>query len=286
MGEGSKSGKLPAIGKFGLGLKSTFHLCEAFFYLASPEPPCAGGAIQREFVNPWADTRLHPEWQRELSAADVQTMAAALTPMVDSQSHWFCLWIPLRMQGQTGRVHPLIGEYPGDLVRAGVGSLCPDPATCLFMAGYDRRTASVMPLMKNLRRLRVWLPDPQKALRPVRCVALEPGSRTTRIESVTLSARELLQGAVRLGLPANEGGVLLRYQGQEQCLLDPRIEALSQSEAWPHHAWTDAETSEGKHEREKAILHVAVCLLSSPRRGQRTLRSRQRCSCPWVRRQS
>jgi hypothetical protein len=36
LGSNSKAGEATAAGRFGLGLKSVFHLCEAFFYLASP----------------------------------------------------------------------------------------------------------------------------------------------------------------------------------------------------------------------------------------------------------
>src|SRR5438128_1018933 len=36
---GTKGADERAIGKFGLGMKSVFHLCEAFFYLASPNQP-------------------------------------------------------------------------------------------------------------------------------------------------------------------------------------------------------------------------------------------------------
>src|SRR5262245_58268754 len=37
-GQNYKFGEKAVIGKFGLGLKSVFHLCEAFFYLSSTAP--------------------------------------------------------------------------------------------------------------------------------------------------------------------------------------------------------------------------------------------------------
>ena len=37
--EGAKGEDLGTIGKYGLGMKSVFHLCEGFFYLVSPDQP-------------------------------------------------------------------------------------------------------------------------------------------------------------------------------------------------------------------------------------------------------
>ena len=37
---GSKGGDAGTIGKFGLGMKSVFHLCEAFFYFRISRPAC------------------------------------------------------------------------------------------------------------------------------------------------------------------------------------------------------------------------------------------------------
>ena len=42
LGENSKANDVAKIGKFGLGLKSVFHICEAFFHLASELPQAVG----------------------------------------------------------------------------------------------------------------------------------------------------------------------------------------------------------------------------------------------------
>ena len=67
-GINSKAGDASAIGKFGLGMKSVFHLCEAMFYVA-----CDGTGIHREGLTPWkqGDRMPHPEWD-ETSGADWQ----------------------------------------------------------------------------------------------------------------------------------------------------------------------------------------------------------------------
>src|SRR5262245_32749148 len=55
VGISSKSGDAGTIGKFGLGLKSVFCVCEAFFYIAG-EPPLTPRV--HDLINPWSDTGL------------------------------------------------------------------------------------------------------------------------------------------------------------------------------------------------------------------------------------
>jgi hypothetical protein len=49
-GLNNKAGESGSIGKFGLGMKSVFHLCEAFFYVAFD-----GVKHYQEILNPWYD---------------------------------------------------------------------------------------------------------------------------------------------------------------------------------------------------------------------------------------
>ncbi|MFZ1681822.1 MAG: hypothetical protein WAT70_12460, partial [Rhizobiaceae bacterium] len=62
-GLNAKAGDSGAIGKFGLGMKSVFHLCESFFYLASH-----GGELSQDFLNPWRAedydcSEMHQQWE-------------------------------------------------------------------------------------------------------------------------------------------------------------------------------------------------------------------------------
>ena len=52
---GSKASNENAIGKFGLGMKSLFHLCEAFFYLS--EQWSIGDDFHSNIFNPWGHLR-------------------------------------------------------------------------------------------------------------------------------------------------------------------------------------------------------------------------------------
>ncbi len=91
----SKSSDTSTIGKFGLGMKSVFHLCEALFYVAWD-----GKDLHREGLTPWKQDGHwpHPEWD-ETRDADWDHLTA-LGKGIASQEHltWFLLWLPLRMR--------------------------------------------------------------------------------------------------------------------------------------------------------------------------------------------
>ena len=64
LGISDKSGDYTKVGKFGIGLKSLFHICEAFFYIG-----CDGSRVQEaDIFNPWSpsmdslDEDLYPLW--------------------------------------------------------------------------------------------------------------------------------------------------------------------------------------------------------------------------------
>ena len=80
IGISAKASKQSTIGKFGLGLKSVFHWCEAFFYFWSEQDTF-------EILNPWAGKPApnHNDWEwedrpsipREARQAIVQCLESA-----------------------------------------------------------------------------------------------------------------------------------------------------------------------------------------------------------------
>ena len=72
---GSKEDEVGKIGTFGIGLKSVFHICEAFLYMGAEKSEWRAGVL-----NPWAGTGengdadpLHPDW-------DVDAMSSGCGP--------------------------------------------------------------------------------------------------------------------------------------------------------------------------------------------------------------
>ena len=114
---GSKEAEVGKIGTFGIGLKSVFHICEAFLYLGAEKSEWRGGVL-----NPWAGTGengdadpLHPDWDE----IDVERMRSMTTELLGNTGNGLLLWIPLRRpehldRGAEGR------QY-------GLGERCPRP---------------------------------------------------------------------------------------------------------------------------------------------------------------
>lgn len=105
IGVDANAGDKSKIGKFGLGQKSIFHFCEAFFYMARSEYiPDGCGSL----IDPWAegDADLdRPEWT-QLSEDDFQAVEAYLIAhgLIQQQnSRYFLLWVPLRQPAPDDR---------------------------------------------------------------------------------------------------------------------------------------------------------------------------------------
>lgn len=142
-GINSKAGDLTAIGKFGLGMKSVFHLCEALFYVAWD-----GEKIYREGLTPWKQehSNLHPEWEQidETDWKGIQDIAE--TCVRDSTKPWFLLWLPLRREmhlrtpdgEETGAIISRFpGDHPGDL------AFLDEPNLSVLLA-------EILPLLRHL----------------------------------------------------------------------------------------------------------------------------------------
>lgn len=149
-GLNSKAAEAGAIGKFGLGMKSVFHLCEAFFYVASD-----GSRRFHEILSPWFQDEgshdKHVSWEdvsvRDMEALDV---VASSQPTAGADRSWFMLWIPLRRRSHVPSAEgnptaPIIDRYPGDDAGRDLDFFT-EP-------GIDRRIGNVLPLLRNLERI-------------------------------------------------------------------------------------------------------------------------------------
>ena len=143
LSESGKAGEGGTIGRFGLGMKSVFHLADAFFWLASTRRP---GEMPRqadhEFNNPWADLASHADWCDPSAEqwADARRVVQSLAGDADP---WFCLWLPIRTANlcRDGRA-----TFPRGHEHAQRELMCPENG---------RRLAAALPLLKNLRSVRV-----------------------------------------------------------------------------------------------------------------------------------
>lgn len=145
--ENSKAGEPGTIGKFGLGMKSAFHLCEAFLYIAWD-----GSNVHNAIVNPWnsGEDNLHPDWE-EVQAADWSALQGVGANVSGNAPRGFLLWVPLRRKqhlrtpdgAETGAI---IERFPGDdLGGADLRFLAED--------ALPSRLAVILPLLLHLEEL-------------------------------------------------------------------------------------------------------------------------------------
>ncbi len=146
-GINSKAGDAEVIGKFGLGMKSVFHLCEALFYVAWDEQE-----IHREGLTPWKQDgqTLHPEWDEtvEKDWDRLTEWGAGLAP--DECRSWFLLWLPLRrrvhLRAQDGEeLGAIINRFPGDDLSRELAFLNEE--------GLAHDLGEMLPLLRHLQQI-------------------------------------------------------------------------------------------------------------------------------------
>ncbi len=244
-----KAGDRSTIGRFGLGLKSVFHLGEAFFYASStPDGNNRGGHLD-DVVSPWFGTERHNDWG-VFGDPDRARLRAFLAPLLGGD-HWFCLWVPLRRRCHVSTGSPIKPNYPGD--EAGCPADLLGERTALFAAG-------VLPLLRHLHTVRGWCdwagPD-SKSSKTFK-VRVKPGGDRSRFPDADALARPRTGGgtiAVRL----SSGWESWPYAVSQAWL--PGLAGLRADPNWPTTFTMSCESDEVP---EKAEPHAAVSLVCRP----------------------
>ncbi|WP_295612794.1 hypothetical protein [uncultured Lamprocystis sp.] len=240
-GINSKAGDGSAIGKFGLGMKSAFHLCEAIFYLAWD-----GEKLYRQGLNPWKQDgqNPHPEWDQD-HPGDWNRLEVLAEPLVGEAASWFLLWVPLRRRNQVcsarGDDIAIIARYPGDDPKADLAFL--------DRPGLPMDLAEILPLLKHLKRI--------EHRGEGKAFALE------------LKADQRLLGDQVA--ESSSGRVVLGPSGQSLCFAGMRRESdpegifstLMKSGAWPRSRYRD-EHGQEQQAADKTRPEAAVLFCSGP----------------------
>ncbi|MEG4911485.1 sacsin N-terminal ATP-binding-like domain-containing protein [Microcoleus sp. B7-D4] len=216
IGGSNKPKDQDAIGKFGLGLKSVFHLCEAFFYIGSEiQNPRSKRA---DIFNPWADRDgdlYHPEWG-EFDPEDCKKVKDALNKIIEQpeyQSQWFILWIPLRhISHQTHELEEegiqlgYIKNGKADFFNKEIPSFLSEEATKLEFT-------LLLPLLHSLKTIRYWENDldcgQEKYL-----ITINSGERRhAALSKLNPSEAHALKGTVNL--TSRSSCIDVEFSGQE-----------------------------------------------------------------------
>ena len=177
----AKSADTEKIGRFGVGLKSVFHVCEAFVYLGAeprePGPP----TLRPGALNPWAGTGqdgdqdlLHPDWDT-LEPSDARVLLKAARAILGRPfTCGLLLWIPLRHRKHLDRAQE--GEQDG------LGTDLVDPKHVVTWFRHPDSLALVLAQCGHLRCVEAFRADtiPAWTGAPLWFVSIGPISRVVR----------------------------------------------------------------------------------------------------------
>jgi hypothetical protein len=238
-------------------MKSVFHLCEAFFFVAWDGETTKDECLQ-ECLSPWNQS-VHPDW------IEVAEDWAALRQFGQDQTdrfgtatgHWFVLWLPLRqdrhLRKPNGtRTGAIIKRFPGDHPNQDLAFLR-EPDLAL-------RLAEIMPLLHHLTSIEA-----------------EGGHDLITPFTVTLSAEERLEcqggnGTARGRIHLSNGLPALGFCGRQRMAEDDWFARLKQREDWPQTFVRDEATGEETQKADKARPEAAVLFARASDGDRLTLR--------------
>ncbi|MBK3732776.1 hypothetical protein GAY29_06560 [Azospirillum brasilense] len=257
IGLGSKAADQAAIGKFGLGQKSVFHLCEAFFFMASADPgEDCGDYRRRDVLNPWSGQGRdpdHPDWDL-FSNGDQARIERLLSPALPA-APWFVLWLPLRTTAhQRAGGGVIIEHYPA---LAELDRLLSDAAPL----------AALLPGLRGIQRIRYLRQTAGQGLQQVREVALaEESARLPRPTESQPADLGVLKGEVTVSGAGLEPSTMV-FAGRDVLLRPEQTDGIRNSEFWPRIPYRDPVTGRGFMVPEKALPQGAAILTRSVARG-------------------
>ena len=246
---GSKEDEVGKIGTFGIGLKSVYHICEAFLYIGAEKSEWRAGVL-----NPWAGTGekgeadpLHSDWD-VVAEVDVERLRSVTTELLGKTGSGLLLWIPLRRpnhrdRGAEGR------QY-------GLGERCPRPDDLCRWFGCSAPAALLLAQCGHLQTI-----DAERATGPE---SLRDRARLMRVARQT---------AGWVGRYQDDGGGFSNRTFKGEIVSDERswsvvgtdargsesLRQLRSQSDWPQFPqWQN-----GRHSTEprKALAHAAVTVL-------------------------
>jgi hypothetical protein len=236
------------IGKFGIGLKTVFLICEAFFYHAKQDKQYTESSIESDslsqFLNPWLGAgnidetgRSFTDWDRQKFTRDDQTLLIEHCQLMGFEDG-FKIWLPLRKEEHCRRgnkLKPIEKRYYSD-------SASLEKIQDFFLE-LSEELAPIFPLLKSLETVTFYNGTTQRKIN------LESGSRC--FENFDTSKKEILCGEISFHSHINENEPeICDYSGWQNILEEQKLQSIKDEEEW-----------------SKAVGHCAVTIFSRPHHG-------------------
>jgi hypothetical protein len=241
-GINSKAGDSSKIGKFGLGMKSVFHLTEAFLYVVLHD----GNPFTQDMLNPWDDDEKdhpHADWSRNLEVAWAQLQDFARQQMMPDEPSSFLLWLPLRSKKLLSGARPLIDYQPGNA----------ESEELEFLAASDlpETLAALLAMLPHLERITYQHPTHGFDIR------YRPHNSLDRLRLLGSlnSSNEKFAGQVVGATSPLDISALHISRGDDAAFL-----AMRNDDAWPRNFHRDPKTEMKSYEADKSNAEGAVVI--------------------------
>ena len=238
--ESAKGNDIGSIGSFGLGMKSVFNLCEALFYIASPNQEASNGQLLVSLLTPWAQSDRHIDWEKQISADVIENISSFWSNCCE---RWFCILVPLRTKLQLNGFQPIVNRYKS--------------VDDFFTDKPDLEMVHFLPLLKSLQELTIWDWDSKtripKMIRQLRVDTQELKRR--RFPKLESGSVEPLRGNVLLSNSSDANETYCTFFSGFETLLDDQIfQEIKKNDLWP----TTENSETGLTEPNKGEPHCAV----------------------------
>ena len=238
------------VGKFGLGQKSIFHFCEAFFYLAKSNIGKKYGA----FVNPWAKQvyPMNPIWQdikrpdwEGISTTDRQYLEDYLQEqnLIQEDQQFFVLWIPLRQESDRDRCI-LPNTYPD------IASISHHLSERL-----DVKVATLLPMLRSLNTVNYWIQSNSGRLEQQFSVSQRHDSKSSNRDCLEPNIVRCFDGRVN----RSDGQDFVQYLGKEIKLENDLVRTIHDSPNWPQRL-TEDDRGNPKNTPDKPDSHCSAII--------------------------
>jgi len=243
------------IGKFGLGMKSVFHFCEAFFFLARNNDK-----EYAEILNPWSGDELssfqdHNDWDN-FSTFDTNLIREYVRPVLDcmdlSRGSFFLLWLPLRQKRHlmvNGKeVGCIINEFHGDNNQQ---------LAFLFKQELAQQIASLLPLLRRIDRISFWQANGATTVEMPHFQVSMKGTSRIGLADGQYQSKDLEGMVIYQYNGKDDTSYTLTYSGKEKSLGLPELLALRDSHLWPK-SYVRDDLGKSCEAPDKARGHSAV----------------------------